>query len=82
MYVFYFQVPEDLFVDIVENNNFLAVALAQLFANIDENVSVLPKEILTKASKFKSHIKQKFDWNLSLDDGDDAPVFVDLSNDR
>ena len=72
------QVPEDLFVDIVENNNFLASALTDLFSNIDENFSTLPKDLTTKSKKFKHHIKLKFKWNLSVDDQDDAPVLVSL----
>ncbi|XP_042882047.1 protein AAR2 homolog [Penaeus japonicus] len=73
------EVPEDLFVDIVESNNFLASALTSLFANISDNTESLPASLVTKARKFKTHITNKFKWNLTLeDDGEDAPVIVEL----
>lgn len=73
------EVPEDLFVDIVESNNFLASALTSLFANISDNSESLPASLVTKARKFKTHISNKFKWNLTFeDDGDDAPVVVEI----
>lgn len=74
------QVPEDLFADIVESNNFLVVSLTHLFANIEDNASELPNELVDKSVKFKRHLTSRFKWNLSmLEEGEDAPVVVDLS---
>lgn len=72
------EVPEDLFVDIVESNNFLATALKVLFANISDNSAELPSTLVTKAQRFKHHLSTKFGWNLTMeDDGEDAPVIVE-----
>ncbi|XP_068237846.1 protein AAR2 homolog [Palaemon carinicauda] len=74
------EVPEDFFVDIVENNNFLAEALKMFFANISDNTSSLPPAIVTRAQKFKDHLTSKFEWSFTMeeDDDEDAPVIVDL----
>lgn len=73
------EIPEDLFVDIVEANNFLAAALATLFANVNDNAAALPPALALKARRFKQHITAKFGWDLSLEDeGEDAPVVVEV----
>ncbi|KAK7068671.1 a1-alpha2 repression [Halocaridina rubra] len=75
------EVPEDLFVDIVESNNFLAAALKTLFANISDNAALLPNMLVSKALRFKNHITTKFSWNLTLEDeGEDAPVVVETED--
>lgn len=75
------EVPEDLFVDIVESNNFLAAALTTLFANVNDNTSSLPTHLVKKAQRFKVHITEKFKWNLNLvDEGEDAPIIVETEN--
>lgn len=72
------EIPEDLFVDIVESNNFFASALSNLFANINDNAATLPPPLVLKARRFKDHLTAKFDWDLTLgDDGEYAPVVVD-----
>lgn len=76
------EVPEDLFVDIVESNNFLAAALRSLFANVNDNAVSLPATLVKKAHRFKAHITSKFKWDLNLeDDGEDAPVIVETEED-
>ncbi|XP_018017620.1 protein AAR2 homolog isoform X1 [Hyalella azteca] len=73
------EVPEDLFVDIVEQNNFLAASLAQLFFNIEDNVASLPALLVQRAQKFRTHLKLRFGWSFDFDDSDeDAPVVVEL----
>lgn len=73
------QVPEDLFVDIVESNNFLAASMATLFANMADAQANLPPALTRKAERFRAHLSTKFDWDLSLEDtGEDAPVVVEL----
>ncbi|KAG7153612.1 protein AAR2 homolog [Homarus americanus] len=72
------EVPEDLFVDIVESNNFLAAALTALFANMSDNSNSLPPALVKKAQRFKTHVTRKFKWDLNLEDeGEDAPVIVE-----
>nr|XP_045599708.1 protein AAR2 homolog [Procambarus clarkii]XP_045599709.1 protein AAR2 homolog [Procambarus clarkii]XP_045599710.1 protein AAR2 homolog [Procambarus clarkii]XP_045599712.1 protein AAR2 homolog [Procambarus clarkii] len=76
-----YEVPEDLFIDIVESNNFLASALTALFANISDNAAALPVSLVKKASRFKVHITNKFKWDLSVEDeGEDAPVIVETED--
>ncbi|CAL4071596.1 unnamed protein product [Meganyctiphanes norvegica] len=70
------EVPEDLFVDIVESNNFLASVLSTLFANIHDSAGNLPTNLVAKARKFKNHIQTKYKWDLSIEMEDDAPVVV------
>lgn len=75
------EVPEDLFVDIVESDNFLAAALKTLFANVSDNSSNLPVSLVSKAQRFKHHLSNKFKWNLTLEDeGEDAPVVIETEN--
>ncbi|XP_063855894.1 protein AAR2 homolog isoform X1 [Scylla paramamosain] len=74
------EIPEDLFVDIVESNNFLASALTTLFANIEDNAARLPPALVLKARRFKNHLSAKFEWDLTLgDEGEYAPVVVDVT---
>ncbi|KAK4323939.1 hypothetical protein Pmani_005398 [Petrolisthes manimaculis] len=73
------EVPEDLFVDIVESNNFLAAGMATLFTNLADAQANLPPALTRKAERFRAHLSTKFDWDLSLEDtGEDAPVVVEL----
>ncbi|KAL7633451.1 UNVERIFIED_CONTAM: hypothetical protein RMT77_016322 [Armadillidium vulgare] len=80
--IFHFQiqeVPEDLFVDIVEGKNFLVVALRTLFANIFDNKTLLPKNLISKAKKFQKHLVSKFRWDLNLiDEEENLPVIVEI----
>ena len=79
MKLFLIQVPEDLFADIVESNNFLVFSLTNLFANIEDNSSVLSSELVKKALIFKKHLTRRFKWSLDFsEEGDDAPVIVEL----
>ncbi|XP_076055423.1 protein AAR2 homolog isoform X1 [Oratosquilla oratoria] len=74
------EVPEDLFMDIVEKNNFLAHFLSIFFGNVADNADKLPTQLASRAMKFKKHLIDKWNWNLTIDeDEDDAPVVVDLS---
>lgn len=72
-------VPEDFFVDIVENNNFIYTKLRNLFANLlNPNVR---QDLQTKAIKVKDVITNKFSWrfdHLESDDEDEAPVIVSM----
>ncbi|KAG0712365.1 Protein AAR2 [Chionoecetes opilio] len=74
-----YEIPEDLFTDIVESNNFLASALTTLFANIADNAPALPPPLVSKALRFKHHLTNKFEWDLTLeeDEGEFAPVVVE-----
>ena len=75
----FWQVPEDLFVDIVEHENFLAASLASLFANVTDNQHNLPTALVDRARKFKQHLTAHFAWQLDIDGNEeDAPVVVEL----
>ncbi|XP_074601394.1 protein AAR2 homolog [Brevipalpus obovatus] len=73
------EVPEDLFVDIVANNNFLVTVLRDLFQNIsnNSNVETCLKE---RAFKFKKSVTKKYRWDFDNDPDDEQPVVVDLSS--
>lgn len=74
-----FQVPEDLFVDIVEQNNFLAASLSVLFSNIRDNSEDLPTALVDRAAKFKLHLTSRMGWIFDTEERDeDAPVVVTL----
>ncbi|KAF2351798.1 A1 cistron-splicing factor AAR2 [Trinorchestia longiramus] len=73
------EVPEDLFVDIVEQNNFLAASLCTLFANVNDNADKLPRALVERAQKFRAHLVSRFGWNLDPEENDeDVPVIVEL----
>jgi A1 cistron-splicing factor AAR2 len=71
------EVPEDFFVDIVSQNNFLVKSLADLFANIRENVEI-EDQLQTRAISFENHLSKKFGWDFSEEDDEFAPVVVEL----
>lgn len=78
--VLYFQlqeIPEDFFVDIVSQNNFLTTTLHEFFSNVE---SCPPNNtVRKKALRFRDHLTQKFKWDFTSEPDDCAPVIVDLS---
>lgn len=73
------EVPEDLFVDIVANNNFLVAVLRDLFLNVsfNSNVETCLKE---RAFKFKKSVTKKYRWDFDNDPDDEQPVIVELNS--
>jgi len=77
----YFQmveIPQDFFVDIVSQNNFLVRALTNLFENIKETKEV-SADLKQKAQRFENCCAKKFGWCFADDaDEENLPVVVQL----
>lgn len=72
------RVPSDLFVDIVDNDNFLYRCLHELFANVDTIESgQLDETLQRRCSAFKQHLIQQFGWDLDAELDDEAAVVVE-----
>ena len=72
------EVPEDFFVDIISQNNFLVKCLTDLFANIREQDGV-EEQLRARAISFENHLTKKFGWGFSDEyDEELAPVVVEL----
>lgn len=71
------EVPEDLFVDIVDNNNFLLSCLANLFSNLEHSESV-DANLKRRGLQFKRNLMDKFGWDFDLEPDDELPVVVNL----
>lgn len=76
----YFQmveIPEDFFVDIVSQNNFLVKSLTNLFENIRETKNA-NGDLKSKAIRFENCVSKKFGWCFA-DDADDEnlPIVVE-----
>ncbi|OWF48151.1 protein AAR2 homolog [Mizuhopecten yessoensis] len=70
------EIPEDFFVDIVSQDNFLTSTLREFFTNIE---SGQVNEILQKKGlKFRDHLTLKFKWDFTCAPEDDEPVVVSL----
>jgi len=72
------EVPEDLFVDIVEQENLVAASLGRLFANIADNSAELPRALVARAVKFRQALSKRFGWLFEEEAEEDAPVVVEL----
>ena len=71
------EVPEDFFVDIISQNNFLVASLSDLFANVREHEDMSP-QLRQKAISFENHLTKKFGWDFSQEEDEYAPVVVEL----
>jgi len=71
------EVPEDFFVDIISQNNFLVSSLSDLFANVREHEDMSPL-LRQKAISFENHLTKKFGWDFSQEDEEYAPTVVEL----
>ena len=72
------EVPNDFFVDIVANDNFLVTILNQMFAFIRQNKDRVDEQLSSRIEKFAAHLTQKFNWIFEdEEDEDDKPVIVD-----
>ena len=69
--------PEDFFVDIISCNNFLVMALTNLFTNIKEYEA--NNDLKSKAISFENHLSKKFGWCFDDEIDDEySPVVVQL----
>ena len=71
------EVPADLFVDIVNSNNFLLLTLRDFFFNLENNDSV-SSDLRKRGIRFRTSLEKKFKWDFSIENSDDdeAPVIL------
>lgn len=72
------EVPEDMFVDIIEGNNFLVSVLRDFFYNI-LTTDGLDEKLKRRALNFQENVTNKYKWNFEADLDDEAPVLVELA---
>ena len=70
------EIPEDFFIDIVTENNFLTSTLRVFFASLVDNTDVDSK-LRQRGLKFRDNLTQKFRWDFTVDPDEDAPVVVE-----
>lgn len=70
------EVPQDFFIDIISENNFLVKSLTDLFANMRETEGVTG-QLRARAISFENHLSKKFGWDFSEEDEEFAPVVVE-----
>lgn len=68
------EIPEDFFVDIISQQNFLTMTLSQFFYNLDN--SSAKNEIKKRGEKFKQNLQRRFKWDFSSEPDEYAPVVV------
>jgi A1 cistron-splicing factor AAR2 len=77
----YFQmveIPEDFFVDIISQHNFLVRALTNFFENIKETKEV-SADLKQKAQRFENCVSKKFGWCFADEaDEENLPVVVQM----
>jgi A1 cistron-splicing factor AAR2 len=72
------RVPPDLFVDIVEQDNFLFRCLRELFENVAElEPNELTQQLIRRSDAFKRHVTDEFGWDLDAELDDEAPAVLD-----
>ncbi|XP_061188953.1 protein AAR2 homolog [Saccostrea echinata] len=70
------ETPEDFFVDILSENNFLTSTLQVFFSNL-ENISN-DSGLRKKGLKFRDYLTQKFKWDFTSEPDEYAPTIVQL----
>uniref|UniRef100_A0A0A9Y7M7 Protein AAR2 homolog n=1 Tax=Lygus hesperus TaxID=30085 RepID=A0A0A9Y7M7_LYGHE len=73
-------IPEDFLVDIVASNNVIYTSLRELFQSVSE-INEVDGRFKCLAERMQHRLTEKFGWdfeNLEIEDGEDAPVIVDL----
>ncbi|XP_053203358.1 protein AAR2 homolog [Panonychus citri] len=69
------EVPEDIFIDIVDNENFLVSVLRDFFYNVFCNPNT-DRKVREKAIVFKLHVTEKYKWDFEEEPEDELPVVV------
>nr|XP_022325747.1 protein AAR2 homolog isoform X2 [Crassostrea virginica] len=69
------ETPEDFFVDILSENNFLTSTLQEFFSNLDNLPS--DSELRKRGLKFRDYLTQKFKWDFTSEPDDYAPTVVE-----
>ncbi|ESO83353.1 hypothetical protein LOTGIDRAFT_222755 [Lottia gigantea] len=68
------EIPEDFFVDIVSQNNFLTGTLQEFFSNLES--SSADDKLKRRGSKFQAYLTKTFKWDFSTESDEYAPVVV------
>ena len=69
------EIPEDFFVDIVSQDNFLIVVLHTFFENL---LNSRASDMLKKRGiKFRDHLQKRFMWDFTTEPDEFAPVVVE-----
>jgi A1 cistron-splicing factor AAR2 len=69
------EIPEDFFVDIVSQHNFLTSTLHEFFDNLGgEGIN---PTLRSRGLKFRDHLTDRFKWDFTSEPDDDAPVVVE-----
>ncbi|XP_015786310.1 protein AAR2 homolog [Tetranychus urticae] len=71
------EVPEDIFVDIVDNENFLVSVLRDFFFNIFSN-EMVDRKLKEAAERFKRQVTEKYKWDFEEEPEDECPVIVTM----
>lgn len=71
------EIPEDFFVDIVSQNNFLTATLQEFFSNLESQE--VDATLRSRGLKFRDHLTDKFKWDFTSEPDDYAPVVVENS---
>ncbi|XP_076451650.1 protein AAR2 homolog [Babylonia areolata] len=71
------EIPQDFFVDIVSQNNFLTGTLHEFFSNLDSQE--VDSKLRSRGLKFRQHLTEKFQWDFTSDPDEDAPVVVECA---
>lgn len=70
------EIPEDFFVDIVSQDNFLTSTLREFFTNLESGRA--DENLRKKGLKFRDYLTVKFKWDFTSAPDDDDPVVVSL----
>lgn len=71
------EIPEDFFVDIVSQSNFLTATLHELFSNLESQD--VDAALRSRGLKFRQHLTEKFKWDFTSEPDDFAPVVVECA---
>ncbi|KAK6173072.1 hypothetical protein SNE40_016601 [Patella caerulea] len=69
------EIPEDFFVDIVSQNNFLTGTLQQFFSNLES--SIADDKLKRRGVKFQAYLTKIFKWDFASEADEYAPVIVE-----
>lgn len=71
------QVPEDLFVDIIDSDNLVRHLLDIYFQNVQSKPEGELVDLKLQVSLLKRHVENKFNWRFELELDDELPVIVE-----
>lgn len=72
------EIPEDYFVDITAQHNFLLKTFQTFFQNFESGPEGVSGELLKKVSLLKHKLTSQFEWEFEEEDEEDLPVVVQM----